>query len=83
MEREAHIWCRRINTTQGALVILSNVPLLSPWRETALSLRSHTHLEVLEFSSESLKTGDAVWSHLHDVAVGSWSWLIGSQELGM
>ncbi len=37
-------------------------------------------LEVLEFSSESLKTRDALWSHLHDVAVGSWSWLIGRQE---
>lgn len=79
MERE-HIWCRGINTTQGALVILSNVPLFNPWRET---LHSHTHLEVLEFSSESLKTRDALWSHLHDVAVGSWSWLIGSQELGI
>lgn len=51
--------------------------------DSSLSLCSHTHLEVLEFSSKSLETGDALWSHLHDVAVGSWSWLIGSQELGI
>lgn len=42
----------------------------------------HTHLEVLEFSSESLKTWDALRSHLHDVAAGSWGWLVGNQELG-
>lgn len=43
----------------------------------------HTYLEVLEFSSESLKTWDALWSHLHDVAAGSRGWLVGNQELGM
>lgn len=66
-----------------ALATISNIPLPSSWRETAPSLHAHTHLEILEFSSKSLKTRDAVWSHLHDVAVGSRSWLIGSQELGM
>lgn len=68
---------------QMALAIISNIPLPNPWRETAHSLYSHTHLEVLEFSSKSLKTGDAPWIHLHDVAVGTRGWLIGSQELGM
>lgn len=42
---------------------------------------SHTHLEVPELSGESLKTWDVLWSHLHDVATGSWGWLIGNQEL--
>lgn len=42
---------------------------------------SHTYLEVLELSSESLKTWDGLRSHLHDVATGSWGWLIGNQEL--
>lgn len=82
-ETREPVWSRSINTTQGTLVILSHVPLLNPQRETALSLPSHTHLEVLEFSSESLKTRDVLWSHLHDVAAGSWSWLIGRQELSM
>lgn len=45
------------------------------------SSHSHTYLEVLKLSSESLKTWDVLWSHLHDVATGSRGWLIGNQEL--
>lgn len=41
-----------------------------------------THLEALELPSEGLEAGDALWSHLHDVAVGSRGWLVGNQELG-
>lgn len=52
-------------------------------RRQSIPSPPHTHLEALEFSSESLKTGDALGSHLHDVAAGSRCRLVGDQELGI
>lgn len=58
------------------------LPVALEGRQAAPS-HLHTHLEVLEFSSESLKTGDVLRSHLHDVAAGSRCRLVGNQELGI